>query len=173
MTLAAALTGVAAVIGPNDRPSAPGAAGAGGAETSQGIHGNGQTGGTTMRLAGVTGWSEARASSCAAWTPGRGDAVVRLARLDDRCVGLAPMDATTVFVAPSGEGLFGQGWDEMTAPWRRVGDHSLRRLSSGPLVEMSARFADGVVCTECDEVILVLGPDPEQVRGLVESVTVP
>jgi hypothetical protein len=38
-------------------------------------------------------------------------------------------------------------------------------------MEMSSRVVDAIVCASCDQVIVVLGPDPSTVHGLIESVT--
>lgn len=123
-----------------------------------------------MRLDKAASWPHLKVSTCAAWKPSDGDSVVQVDDLDDSCVLKAPRSSTTVVIAPyDGGGIFGVGWRDVTVPWREVGGHPIARLSSGPLMEMSSRFVDAVVCETCDQVILVLGPDPSTVRGLIES----
>ncbi|MFC5730887.1 MULTISPECIES: hypothetical protein [Nocardioides] len=125
-----------------------------------------------MRLEGAASWPHLPVLNCAAWAPTGDDSVVQLESLDDTCITKAPRSSTTVLVAPyEGSALFGAEWDEVTTPWRVFGGHQLSRLSSGPLMEMSSRVVDAITCASCDQVIVVLGPDPSTVRGLIESVT--
>lgn len=129
-------------------------------------------GGLPMRLEAAAGWSHLQVRDCGVWSPTGANAVVQLESLDDGCIAKAPSSATTVLVAPyEGSGLFGSPWDEVTTPWRTIDGHQVSRLSSGPLMEMSSRVADAIVCPSCDQVIVVLGPDPSAVRALVESAT--
>ena len=101
-----------------------------------------------------------------------GVAGIQLGRLEETCITKTPRISTTVLVAPyTGDAPFGDTWAEVTTPWREVGGHQLNRLSSRPLIEMSSRGVDAVVCAACDQVIVVLGPDPETVHRLMESVT--
>lgn len=125
-----------------------------------------------VRLEAAASWPHLQLSDCAAWEPAADDSVVQLGRLDDTCITKAPRSSTTVLVAPyTDDAPFGDKWAEVTSPWRQVGGHQLNRLSSGPLIEMSSRVIDAVVCAACDQVIVVLGPDPATVHGLIESVT--
>ncbi len=124
-----------------------------------------------LHLAAVTTWLHERPASCAAWTPQDRDSVVSLAVLDDSCVVKASRSAVTVFLAPYRSSvLFGSKWAEVTQPWRVIDGHPVRRLSSGPLLELSSRVADAIVCQECDQAVVVLGLHPGEVRSVVESV---
>lgn len=125
-----------------------------------------------VRLKAVETWRHERVADCAAWQPAAGDAVIQLDRLDDECISKVPRSSTTVLLVPfTDEGPFGDDWAEVTKPWREVGGHQLDRLASGPLAEMSSRFIDAIVCASCDQIIVVLGPDPSTVRALIESVS--
>jgi hypothetical protein len=128
--------------------------------------------GVAMRLAKTDGWLRQRIANCAAWTPTDDNVVVEIDVLDEACVAKASLTGTTVLVAPADQDApYGGTWLERTQPWRTVMGHELRRLSSGPLLEMNARVVDAIACLDCDEVVLVIGADPSLVRQLVDSAT--
>lgn len=125
-----------------------------------------------MKLAAAASWPRQQAPDCSAWKPADNDSVVQLGQLDDTCIRKAPRSSTTVLIAPyTDEAPYGDQWTEVTTPWREIGGHQLNRLASGPLMEMNSRVVDALVCSSCNQVIVVLGPDPSAVRELIESVT--
>lgn len=167
----AVLVGVVAVLAAqlDNEPSGPAAEGSQSAVSSPPIGSPPGTEGQ-MKLNAVTPWTTERHVDCSTWSPTDSDVVVEVDRLDAECVAKAPRGSVTVFSAPyTDEAPFGVTWTETTRPWRTIDGHEVRRLASGPLAEISSRVVDAVVCVSCDQVFLVLGPDPERVRSIVDS----
>ncbi|MDQ1106421.1 hypothetical protein [Nocardioides zeae] len=127
---------------------------------------------STLILGDVSSWPRVRLSTCDEWSPAGGNEVVEVDAITDECISKAPLDAVVVLRGGyTADGPFGSRWADTTEVWREVGSHSVRRLVSGPLVEMSSRAVDGLVCDTCDEVLVVIGPEPASVSRLVESIT--
>ncbi len=126
-----------------------------------------------LDLAATAGWDAVAASSCRAWRPTGRATVVRLQRFDDTCLGRADRSTTTVFSAPLPARLLGAPWSRTSAPWPgAVPGHDVRRLADGPLAAVSSTYADAIGCADCDQLLVVLGPQPQQVRDLVRGVRV-
>lgn len=167
----AALLGTSALLAQrlDDEPSGPTSAGSHSAVSSAPV-GSPTNQERQMKLDAVTSWSTESYADCSTWRPTGQDVVVEVDRLDAECLSKAPRETTTVISAPyEDEAPFGVTWTETTQPWRTVGGHEVRRLASGPLAEISSRYVDAIVCASCNQVFLVLGPDPERVRSVVES----
>lgn len=91
----------------------------------------------------------------------------------EKCLRRSPRDTTTVFSFPaSAPPPFGEDWAGVTEPWRTIGGHEVRRLSSGTLAGISSRVVGGIVCEACNTVLLVVGSDPQAVSALLDSAAV-
>lgn len=123
---------------------------------------------TTVRLGDALDWHSQREVSCLVYDPpGDTDVILRVDEaLDLDCIAQASPNATTIIFAPyEPSELLGD-----PAPWETIDGAEVRRISDGLLAEMSSRYVDGLTCAACDQVIVVMGPEPTKVRRLVESV---
>lgn len=123
-----------------------------------------------IALRGAEAWPTSKVASCGQWQPSGRDEVVVVERLGDGCLTKAPLDQTTVLVGSYDSTILGETWEQVTQPWRTVEGHELRRLTSGTLPTLNSRYVDAVACSECDQVLLVLGPNPGTVEQLIRSV---
>lgn len=126
-----------------------------------------------MKFDGTDGWVHVDVADCSTWKPSGSNEIVRVEAIGEGCIEKASSDATTILLAPLDEAApFRLASDRSTKPWKSIAGYELRRLSSGPLMELSSVYIAAITCVERGRLAIVAGPDPEVVEGLVGAVTV-
>jgi hypothetical protein len=126
----------------------------------------------SILLPGIQDWTTTSCGPCDSWVPSGKNEVIRADVMRTDYLGRAPRDKVIVVVVPFDAALPGENWPEFTKSWKTIDGHELGRLSGGILTDFPLRAADAVTCSDCDQVIVVTGPDKAEVRRMVDRVQV-